>query len=107
MPPKNTPGSRMWPFHGLSLSAASAWSDVASLVLIACFLAGAVATFVLIQTTHVKEQYWRAATAETQTGAKVAEQQPAKAAPAVKAAPAIADASDRPASAPTLAPPPP
>jgi hypothetical protein len=97
----------MWPFQGLSLSAATAWSDAASLVLIACFLAGAVATFVLIQTTNVKEQYWRAATAETPASPKVAEQQPAKAAPAVQAAPAAADTSDRSASTPPLTPQPP
>jgi hypothetical protein len=68
----------MWPFQGLSLSAASAWSDAASLVLVACFLVGAVATFVLIQTINVKEQYWRSATVEPRDIPKVAEEPPAK-----------------------------
>ena len=68
----------MWPFQGLSLSAASAWSDAASLVLVACFLVGAVATFVLIQTINVKEQYWRSATVEPRDSPKVAEEPPAK-----------------------------
>ena len=68
----------MWPFQGLSLSAASAWSDAASLVLVACFLVGAVATFVLIQTINVKEQYWRSATIEPRDVPKVAEEPPAK-----------------------------
>jgi len=68
----------MWPFQGLSLSAASAWSDAASLVLVACFLVGAVATFVLIQTINVKEQYWRSATIEPRVVPEVAEEPPAK-----------------------------
>ena len=68
----------MWPFQGLSLSAASAWSDAASLVLVACFLVGAVATFVLIQTINVKEQYWRSATIEPRDVPEVAEEPPAK-----------------------------
>ena len=68
----------MWPFQGLSLSAASAWSDAASLVLVACFLVGAVATFVLIQTINVQEQYWRSATIEPRDVPEVAEEPPAK-----------------------------
>ena len=84
MPSKKTQsGKEMWPFQGLSLSAASAWSDAASLVLVACFLVGAVATFVLIQTTNVKERYWRSATIETRDSPKVAEEPPAKAAAVV------------------------
>jgi hypothetical protein len=79
MPPNRTQsGKAMWPFQGLSLSAASAWSDAASLVLVACFLVGAVATFVLIQTINVKEQYWRSATVEPRDIPKVAEEPPAK-----------------------------
>jgi len=79
MPPNRTQsGKAMWPFQGLSLSAASAWSDVASLVLVACFLVGAVATFVLIQTINVKEQYWRSATIEPRDIPKVAKEPPAK-----------------------------
>jgi hypothetical protein len=79
MPPNRTQsGKAMWPFQGLSLSAASAWSDAASLVLVACFLVGAVATFVLIQTINVKEQYWRSATIEPRDVPKVAEEPPAK-----------------------------
>lgn len=84
MPSKKTQsGKEMWPFQGLSLSAASAWSDAASLVLVACFLVGAVATFVLIQTMNVKERYWRNATIETRDSPKVAEEPPAKAATVV------------------------
>jgi hypothetical protein len=79
MPPNRTQsGKAMWPFQGLSLSAASAWSDAASLVLVACFLVGAVATFVLIQTINVKEQYWRSATIEPRDVPEVAEEPPAK-----------------------------
>jgi hypothetical protein len=79
MPPNRTQsGKAMWPFQGLSLSAASAWSDAASLVLVACFLVGAVATFVLIQTINVKEQHWRSATIEPRDVPKVAEEPPAK-----------------------------
>jgi hypothetical protein len=79
MPPNKTQsGNAMWPFQGLSLSAASAWSDAASLVLVACFLVGAVATFVLIQTINVKEQYWRSAAIEPRNIPKVAEEPPAK-----------------------------
>jgi hypothetical protein len=79
MPPNKTQsGNAMWPFQGLSLSAASAWSDAASLVLVACFLVGAVATFVLIQTINVKEQYWRSAAIDPRDIPKVAEEAPAK-----------------------------
>jgi hypothetical protein len=88
----------MWPFQGLSLSAASAWSDAASLVLVACFLVGAVATFVLIQTTNVKEQYWRSATVEPRDIPKVAEEPPAKIATTV--AETSARAPDAPAPPP-------
>src|SRR6476660_1622620 len=84
MPSKKTQsGGGMWPFQGLSLSTASAWSDAASLVLVACFLVGAVATFVLIQTMNVKGHYWRSATVETRDSPKVAEEPPVKAATAV------------------------
>ena len=73
----------MWPFEGLSLSAAGAWSDAASLVLVACFLVGAVATFVLIRTTNVREHYWVSATGEPRERTVIPEEQPAKAPPAV------------------------
>jgi len=99
MPPNRTQsGKAMWPFQGLSLSAASAWSDAASLVLVACFLVGAVATFVLIQTINVKEQYWRSATIEPRDIPKVAEEPPAKV-----VAP-VADTNERAAEAPTPPP---
>ena len=92
----------MWPFQGLSLSTASAWSDAASLVLVACFLVGAVATFVLIQTTNVKEQYWRSATVQPREIPKVAE-----AAPPAKVAPAVPETVARAPDAPALPTPPP
>ena len=101
MPPNTTQsGKAMWPFQGLSLSAASAWSDAASLVLVACFLVGAVATFVLIQTINVKEQYWRSATIEPRDSPKVAEEPPAK------VATAVAETSGHATDAPVPTPPP-
>jgi len=98
----------MWPFQGLSLSTASAWSDAASLVLVACFLVGAVATFVLIQTTNVKEQYWRSATVQPREIPKVAEAAPpAKVAPAVPETVARAPDAAAPPTPPTPPPMPP
>ena len=70
----------------------------ASLVLVACFLVGAVATFVLIQTMNVKEHYWRSATIETRDSPKVAEEPP------VKAATVVAETNGRTRNTP---PPPP
>jgi len=99
MPPNRIQsGKAMWPFQGLSLSAANAWSDAASLVLVACFLVGAVATFVLIQTINVKEQHWRSATVEPRDIPKVAEEPPAK------VVTPVAETNERPPVAPVPTP---
>jgi hypothetical protein len=52
------PGKGMWPFQAMSLPTASAWADAASLVLLACVICAAVATFVLVQTAKVREERW-------------------------------------------------
>ena len=60
------PGKGMWPFQTMSLPTASAWADAASLVLLACVICAAVATFILVQTAKVKEQRWSEAAAQAQ-----------------------------------------
>ena len=64
------PGKGMWPFQAMSLPTATAWADAATLVLLACVICAAVATFVLVQTAKVKEQRW--SEAATQAGQQVA-----------------------------------
>jgi hypothetical protein len=53
----NRSGRAMWPFEGLSLPAATAWADAASVLLLVCVLAGLAAVFVFIRATNVKEHY--------------------------------------------------
>jgi hypothetical protein len=98
----------MWPFQELSLPAATAWANAASIVLLVCFLGGVAAAFVLVRTTSVKEHYWgaagdeararvqalegelgkaRAALAEANARAREAQVQPANAKAAQAAAP--------------------
>ena len=60
------PGKGMWPFQTMSLPTASAWADAASLVLLACVICAAVATFILVQTAKVKEQRWSEAATQAQ-----------------------------------------
>ncbi|MBV8510058.1 MAG: hypothetical protein JO289_07790 [Xanthobacteraceae bacterium] len=60
------PGKGMWPFQTMSLPIATVWADAASLVLLACVICAAVATFVLVQTAKVKEQRWSEAASQAQ-----------------------------------------
>ena len=60
------PGKGMWPFQTMSLPTATAWADAASLVLLACVICAAVATFILVQTAKVKEQRWSEAATQAQ-----------------------------------------
>jgi hypothetical protein len=48
----------MWPFQELSLSAATVLSNVASVVLLGCLIAGVIATFIIVRATNVKEYRW-------------------------------------------------
>lgn len=48
----------MWPFAGMSLAAATAVGSIANWSLLLCLLGGVVATFVIVQTTDVKEEHW-------------------------------------------------
>jgi hypothetical protein len=46
----------MWPFAGMSLSAATLFGS--NWALLACLLGGALATFVIVQTGDIKEEHW-------------------------------------------------
>lgn len=48
----------MWPFAGMSLSTAALVSSFANWTLLASLVAGVIATFVISQTTDVKEEHW-------------------------------------------------
>lgn len=48
----------MWPFSGMSLETASSVGTFANWSLLASLLFGVVSTFVIIQTTNVKEAHW-------------------------------------------------
>jgi hypothetical protein len=49
----------MWPFEGLSLSAATSAYNIANAFFIASLVVGVIATFVLVRTGAVKEEYLR------------------------------------------------
>lgn len=51
---------QMWPFSEMSLAQASFWGNISNWVLLGCLLGGVLATFVVVQTTNVKEQHWDA-----------------------------------------------
>ncbi|MCP3399857.1 hypothetical protein [Bradyrhizobium sp. CCGB20] len=48
----------MWPFAGISLSTATLIGSIANWALLVCLLGGMLATFVIVQTTDVKEEHW-------------------------------------------------
>jgi len=55
MPATNPLVKGMWPFQELSLSAATAWANAATVVLAACVLGSLLAAFVLVRANNVKQ----------------------------------------------------
>src|SRR5262249_19147172 len=80
-PENKQSGGAMWPFQEMSLPAANAWANAASLALLVCFVGAAIATFVLVRANNVKEHYLRAELQQAQL-ALVAKPHPVRALPA-------------------------
>jgi len=79
----------MWPFEGLSLSAATMLANAASVALVTCIVGGALATFVLVRATNVREFHWNSAKGDPLARVRVLE------AEVQKARGAVADADAR------------
>jgi hypothetical protein len=48
----------MSPFSGMSLARAAWLSDIANIVLVSSLVFGVAATYVIVKTGRIKEEYW-------------------------------------------------